>query len=155
MHGCLVMFVKNVFRSFRSTHIQGLCGGGREEGNFPWVIFTFSKKDSSLIFKEAIKYIFSSRGTNTKPSSLHTFAHMLPLNSPCPPPTCPFHFLLPPHPPVRCICPASTGSCPRRRIPVDPCGAVSIGTCKEPGSLCFPAHVFVVWPDPLMEFHCC
>lgn len=91
------MFVKNVFRSFRSTHIQELCGGGREEGNFPWVIFTFSKRDSSLILKKLSNTfsLLEEQTPNPPPSTLLPICSLsilpaLPyLSFPFPPPSLP------------------------------------------------------------------
>lgn len=160
MLGCLVVVVKDVSRSYWSKYIQELCPGCRKGGNLPLVIFTFYIEQKSLfskvclIVKKLFKNIFC-RNKKTKPFCLPTSAHRLSLSViSSPPPTC---FL--PHSsfPTRLLTvylQSRRGSCPHRWIQWVKGDTVSIGTWKEPGSLCCPTHVFVVWPDWLMKEFC-
>ena len=86
-----------------------------------------------------------------QPSLFCTSAHMLSLNSFCPPHFCPLPFPSSPPACLLCICsPAEAAALADESQGIHG-GTVSMETWKEVGSPCFPTHVSVVWPDWLMK----
>lgn len=147
MYVCLIMFLENVSRSFWSTYIQDLCTGCRKKEIFHWW-FSHLVRGTEVWFSRSyqIHFIFCRNKHQTR---------LPPHFRPCAPsqfflPSPYLPFLLPPHTRLFAVyAQPSSGSYPRRWILVDPRGTVSIGTCREPGSLCFLTHVFVVWPQTM------
>lgn len=90
---------------------------------FHWCFshFLFSTRNlTSLILKKLSNTFYLIWEHIPNPPPVPHFCHMLPLNSYCPPPTCPF-YSLPPLPPLllAVYLQSRRGSCPRRWIWVD------------------------------------